>query len=73
MTKAAVAGSHSYTGLFMHTAEVGMISAAGMQDTITNVMGDDLQVLLWFRYQTFGTLVRGVNCAYVIHIHYCFL
>ena len=65
MTEAAIGGSHGFTGLFMHSAEVGLISAAGMQDTFSDMMGDGLGVMLWFRYKTWGSLVRGVNCAYV--------
>ena len=53
------------TGLYMHSAEVGLISAAGMQDTFSDLMGDGLAVMLWFRDHTWGSLVRGVNCAYV--------
>jgi hypothetical protein len=65
MTMAAIGGSHAFTGLYMHSAEVGLISAAGMQDTFSDLMGDGLGVMLWFREQTWGSLVRGVNCAYV--------
>lgn len=65
MTAAAIGGSHAFTDVFMHEAEVGMISAAGMQDTCTGLMGDGLGVLLWFRHESWGMLARGVNCAYV--------
>jgi hypothetical protein len=65
MTNAAIGGSHAFTGLYMHSAEVGLISAAGMQDTFSDLMGDGLHVMLWFRSHTWGSLVRGVNCAYV--------
>ena len=34
MTNAAIGGSHSFTGLFMHSAEVGIVISAGMQDTV---------------------------------------
>jgi hypothetical protein len=65
LTMAAIGGSHAFTGLYMHSAEVGLISAAGMQDTFSDLMGDGLGVMLWFRQRTWGSLVRGVNCAYV--------
>jgi hypothetical protein len=65
MTNAAIGGSHAFTGLYMHSAEAGLISAAGMQDTFSHLTGDGLGVLLWFRFETWGSLVRGVNCAYV--------
>ena len=36
-----------------------------MQDTFSDMMGDGLGVMMWFRFRTWGSLVRGVNCAYV--------
>ena len=65
MTDSAIGGSHAFTGLYMHSSEVGFVSAAGMQDTFSDLMGDGLGIMLWFRYHTWGSLVRGVNCAYV--------
>ena len=49
----------------MHPPQVGLVSAAGMQDTFSDLMGDGLGVMLWFRFRAWGSLVRGVNCAYV--------
>ena len=65
LTLEAIAGSHLFSGLYMHGTEVGLVASAGMQDTYRQIMGDGVGVLLWFRQQTWGHLVSGVNCAYV--------